>query len=235
MGTNGDGALRGLFGGTLYYLDATFELSCIEATLGLCTKLAMTASSKESQAVLTQHPSRAFNQLYFRSHAGPTYGRKGKARRHSLIADMGRFALQFRCLLVVQMLIHGNLLENPLPPTLLATLITAQHMRPFQPLPMIFPPILLFSSYLNINSYKIDAAGITMAWSGLYLLLASRRKQVSIQYVRELPCYGITLRPLGQPHLISTSVNLFLIVTEVSTEIWCSRNNTWRNLGSLRY
>ena len=70
-------------------------------------------------------------------------------------------------------------IENPLPPTLLATLITAQHMRPFQPLPMIFPPILLFSSYLNINSYKIDAAGITAAWSGLYLLLASRRKQVS--------------------------------------------------------
>lgn len=51
MGTNGDGALRELFGGTLYYLDATFELSCIEATWGLCTKLAMTASSKESRAV----------------------------------------------------------------------------------------------------------------------------------------------------------------------------------------
>lgn len=91
------------------------------------------------------------------------------------------------------MLIHGNLLENPLPPTLLATLITAQHMRPFQPLPMIFPPILLFSSYLNINSYKIDAAGITMAWSGLYLLLASRRKQVSIQYVRELRHHVATI------------------------------------------
>lgn len=51
MGTKGDGALRELFGGTLYYLDATFELSCIEATWGLCTKLAMTASSKESRAV----------------------------------------------------------------------------------------------------------------------------------------------------------------------------------------
>lgn len=51
MGTNGDGALRGLFGGTLYYLDATFELSCIEATWGLCTKLTMTASSKESRAI----------------------------------------------------------------------------------------------------------------------------------------------------------------------------------------
>ncbi|OCL01985.1 hypothetical protein AOQ84DRAFT_328120 [Glonium stellatum] len=71
--------------------------------------------------------------------------------------------------------------ENPLPPTLLATLIAAQHMRPFQPLPLIFPPILLFSSYLNINSYKIDSAGITAAWSGLYLLLASRRKQRLVQ------------------------------------------------------
>ena len=145
-------------------------------------------------AVLSQHPSRAFNQLCFRSHARPTYGRKGKARSHSLIADMGRFAFQFHCLPVVQILIHGNLLENPLPPTLLATLITAQHMRPFQPLPMIFPPILLFSSYLNINSYKIDAAGITAAWSGLYLLLASRRKQVGLSNMFEsclataLPC-----------------------------------------------
>ena len=84
-------------------------------------------------------------------------------------------------------------IENPLPPTLLATLITAQHMRPFQPLPMIFPPILLFSSYLNINSYKIDAAGITAAWSGLYLLLASRRKQVSLSNIFE-SCLATTLR-----------------------------------------
>lgn len=43
---------------------------------------------------------------------------------------------------------------------------------------MLFPPILLFSSYLNVNSYRVDSAGITAAWSGLYLLLASRRKQV---------------------------------------------------------
>ncbi|KAF2262302.1 hypothetical protein CC78DRAFT_554653 [Lojkania enalia] len=67
--------------------------------------------------------------------------------------------------------------ENSVPPTLLATLITAQHMRPFQPLPMVFPPVLLFSSYLNLNDYKTDAAGITAAWSGLYALLAMRRKQ----------------------------------------------------------
>jgi hypothetical protein len=69
-------------------------------------------------------------------------------------------------------------IENSVPPTLLATLITAQHARPFQPLPMIFPPILLFSSYLNLSNYKTDAAGITAAWSGLYALLAMRRSQV---------------------------------------------------------
>lgn len=69
--------------------------------------------------------------------------------------------------------------ENSVPPTLLATLITAQHARPFQPLPMLFPPILLLSSYLNLSNYKTDAAGLTAAWSGLYALLAMRRRQVS--------------------------------------------------------
>ncbi|OAK99732.1 hypothetical protein IQ06DRAFT_294148 [Phaeosphaeriaceae sp. SRC1lsM3a] len=67
--------------------------------------------------------------------------------------------------------------ENSVPPTLLATLITAQHARPFQPLPMLFPPVLLFSSYLNLSDYKTDAAGVTAAWSGLYALLAMRRSQ----------------------------------------------------------
>ncbi|EEQ87813.1 hypothetical protein RJZ56_002287 [Blastomyces dermatitidis] len=67
--------------------------------------------------------------------------------------------------------------ENSFPPTLLATLIAAQHMRPFQPLPMIFPPALLFTTYLNLLDYKVDAAGVSAAWSGLYLLLAAKRKQ----------------------------------------------------------
>ncbi|KAK4989681.1 hypothetical protein LTR50_003005 [Elasticomyces elasticus] len=67
--------------------------------------------------------------------------------------------------------------DNSLPPTLLATLVTAQHFRPFQPLPMIFPPILLFSTYLNLSGYKAESAGVTSAWSALYMLLASRRKQ----------------------------------------------------------
>jgi hypothetical protein len=67
--------------------------------------------------------------------------------------------------------------ENPLPSTLLATLVVAQHARPFQTLPMLFPPILLFSSYLNINGFKTDSAGLTSAWSAAYLVLAGRRKQ----------------------------------------------------------
>ena len=75
--------------------------------------------------------------------------------------------------------IHLRHVENSVPPTLLATLISAQHLKPFQPLPMMFPPILLFSSYLNLSDYKTDSAGITAAWSGLYALLALRRKNVS--------------------------------------------------------
>ncbi|KAJ9376384.1 hypothetical protein DTO063F5_8816 [Paecilomyces variotii] len=67
--------------------------------------------------------------------------------------------------------------ENPFPPTLLASLITAQYMRPFQALPMLFPPVLLFTSYASVNGFKTDSAGISAAWSGLYLLLAGRRKQ----------------------------------------------------------
>ncbi len=71
----------------------------------------------------------------------------------------------------------NDLLESPLPPMTLATLVTAQHFRPFQPLPMLFPPVLLFSTYMNLNGYTIDSAGVTGAWSALYLILAGRRKQ----------------------------------------------------------
>ena len=70
--------------------------------------------------------------------------------------------------------------ENPLPPTLLAAFIFAQHARPFQPFPMIFPPLLLFSTYLNVQGYKIDSAGTTAALSGTYMLLASRRRQAFV-------------------------------------------------------
>jgi hypothetical protein len=60
---------------------------------------------------------------------------------------------------------------------LLATLITAQHLRPFRLVPMLFPPVLLFSSYLNLSGFKKDSAGMTGAWSAAYLLLALRRRQ----------------------------------------------------------
>lgn len=70
-----------------------------------------------------------------------------------------------------------HILESSFPPTLLATLITPLHARPFQPLPMLFPPLLLFTTYLNLNGYVNDAAGASAAWSGIYLLLANRRKQ----------------------------------------------------------
>jgi len=58
----------------------------------------------------------------------------------------------------------------------LATLITALHFRPFQALPMLFAPLLMFSSYLNVAGFAIDGAGMTAAWSGLYVLLAARRR-----------------------------------------------------------
>jgi hypothetical protein len=68
------------------------------------------------------------------------------------------------------------LIESPLPSSVLATLVFAQHARPFQATPMIFPPILLFSTYLNLQGYKVDSAGTTAAFSGLYLVLAGRRR-----------------------------------------------------------
>lgn len=36
---------------------------------------------------------------------------------------------------------------------------------------------MLFSSYLNLNGYAKDSAGVTSAWSAAYVLLARRRKQ----------------------------------------------------------
>ena len=41
---------------------------------------------------------------------------------------------------------------------------------------MIFPPLLMFTTYLNLQGYKIDSAGTTAALSGTYLVLAGRRR-----------------------------------------------------------
>ncbi|RKF65278.1 hypothetical protein OnM2_010011 [Erysiphe neolycopersici] len=56
---------------------------------------------------------------------------------------------------------------SPLPPTILATFITALHFRPFQAFPMIFPPVLLFTSYLNLQDLTKESAGLSATWSGL--------------------------------------------------------------------
>ncbi|KAI1800767.1 hypothetical protein F4811DRAFT_537622 [Daldinia bambusicola] len=66
---------------------------------------------------------------------------------------------------------------SPFAPCCLATLVTALHFRPLQVRPMLFVPILLFSSYANLQGFKIDSAGITAAASGTYALLAMRRRQ----------------------------------------------------------
>ena len=50
-------------------------------------------------------------------------------------------------------------------------------MRPPQLVPLLFPPVLLLATYINLSGYPTEAAGITAAWSGLYLLMARRRKQ----------------------------------------------------------
>ncbi|KAK5955999.1 hypothetical protein OHC33_002572 [Knufia fluminis] len=68
------------------------------------------------------------------------------------------------------------MIESSVPPMGLATLIFAQHARPFQTVPMLFPPMLAFSCYLNLQGYKIDSAGTTAAFSGAYLVLAGRRR-----------------------------------------------------------
>ncbi|KAK4034704.1 hypothetical protein C8A01DRAFT_38807 [Parachaetomium inaequale] len=63
----------------------------------------------------------------------------------------------------------------------LTTLILALHTRPFQPLPMLLPPLLIFSSYLTLAGFKTDGAGMTAAWSGVYTLLAARRRPASLR------------------------------------------------------
>jgi len=51
---------------------------------------------------------------------------------------------------------------------------------------MLFPPVLLFSTYLNLADYTLDSAGLTAAWSGLYLLLARRRKVAGASFAGRL-------------------------------------------------
>lgn len=64
-----------------------------------------------------------------------------------------------------------------MPPAIHGILIAALHGKPLQILPMVFAPALLFSSYVSLAGFPTDSAGMTCAWSGLYALLALRRKQ----------------------------------------------------------
>ena len=40
--------------------------------------------------------------------------------------------------------------------------------------------LLAFSSYVNVAGYAIDGAGMTAAWSGIYVLLAARRRPQAV-------------------------------------------------------
>jgi hypothetical protein len=68
-----------------------------------------------------------------------------------------------------------------MPPAGLATLVTALHYRPFQVLPMTLVPMLLLSSYANLQGFKKDAAGLSAAASGTYALMALRRRPASFR------------------------------------------------------
>ncbi|KAF4119503.1 hypothetical protein GMORB2_4633 [Geosmithia morbida] len=51
------------------------------------------------------------------------------------------------------------------------------HTRPRQLLPLLlFSPPLFLSTYVNLAGFPTGAAGISAAWSGLYALMALRRK-----------------------------------------------------------
>ncbi|KKA30558.1 hypothetical protein TD95_004514 [Thielaviopsis punctulata] len=68
--------------------------------------------------------------------------------------------------------------KSSMPAAGLATLITALHWRPMQPVPaLVISPTLLFASYINVAGFPTDSAGLTASMSGLYALLALRRKQ----------------------------------------------------------
>ncbi|KAK4228911.1 hypothetical protein QBC38DRAFT_473735 [Podospora fimiseda] len=71
---------------------------------------------------------------------------------------------------------------SSIPSMTLTTLLISLHTRPFSPLPiLLFTPLLTFSSYLTLAGFKTDGAGMTAAWSGMYFLLAARRRPASLK------------------------------------------------------
>jgi hypothetical protein len=57
---------------------------------------------------------------------------------------------------------------------------------------MLCTPLLVFSSYLNVAGFRIDSAGLTAAWSGLYVLWIARRRPSGLR--RKFTARGLVRR-----------------------------------------
>ena len=66
--------------------------------------------------------------------------------------------------------------ENSFNPMLVATIIAPQHLRPVQPLGLALCGCFIGTSFVSLHGYKTDAGGMLAASSGLYALLAMRRR-----------------------------------------------------------
>lgn len=64
-------------------------------------------------------------------------------------------------------------------------------------MPMLFPPVLLFTSYMNVQGFKTSSAGQNAAWSGLYLLLARRQQPFTKKWSARGISRGATLGICG--------------------------------------
>jgi hypothetical protein len=59
---------------------------------------------------------------------------------------------------------------------IVATLITAQSLRPTRPLGLTMSAAFIGTSFVSLHGYKSDAGGLLAASSGLYAVMAMRRK-----------------------------------------------------------
>ncbi|KAH0548467.1 hypothetical protein GP486_007945 [Trichoglossum hirsutum] len=75
--------------------------------------------------------------------------------------------------------------ESPYPPAATALLVAIPN--PLRPVPLLFSSVLGLSSYLSFSGHRIDAAGTSAAWSALYMIATSRRKQ---NFLRKLSRAG---------------------------------------------
>lgn len=104
------------------------------------------------------------------------WGSKSTPKHHSHTSPIWPTLLPFSFFpLLIHHLDTNTHPASSIPPMTLSSLALALHLRPFQPLPFLFSPLLAFSSYLTLAGFKVDGAGTNAAWSGIYVLLASRR------------------------------------------------------------